>query len=187
MLKLGLSGAMFAGLFMAILGFYQYSSSGMEVARVELQPGVVNRGEIELTPDMNALRALVATGFTNSSTSMHVTHYDYRFELADRAGVVVMKEENSHFESRKETPSLHKRRSTQRTTHILDSWQIDRTDTYYWTAVVKNRKARVKSAAVIIKQNVMAKFPTTVPLGAVLMVVSFLLLLVFGKTQKPEK
>lgn len=95
MLKLGLSGAMFAGLFMTILGFYQYSSSGMEVTRVELQPGVVNRGEIELTPDMNTLRALVATGFTNSSTSMHVTHYDYRFELADRAGVVVMKEENS--------------------------------------------------------------------------------------------
>ncbi|WP_423895403.1 hypothetical protein [Candidatus Pelagadaptatus aseana] len=169
---------------MAILGFYQYSSSGLEVSRIDLKPGVVNRGTILLDPQMNPLRALVSTGFINNSTSMHVTHYDYRVTVTDQNGVVLLEEANSHFESRKETPSLNQRRMIKRINHVLDSWEVSRPDTYLWTVEIKKRKASIESAALTVRQNVMTSFPASVKLGAVLMIVCFGLLIITGKARK---
>lgn len=184
MVKWVLSASMVVGFLMAIIGFMQYSSSGIQVAAFDLKPGQLNQGQLQLSPNMNAMRAILATRYRNSSNNLRVTHYDYQFKVSDDNGVGLVAESGSNFETYKETPSHHQRNSIRRNNHILDSWSVARHGLYFWTVGFTERQARLESAQLIVKQNVMTGFPVIVPAGALLMVLSLVLLIATGRANR---
>lgn len=184
MVKWGLSALMVAGLLLTVAGFVQYSSSGSPVAQFDLKPQRLNQGQLQLAPHMNAMRAVLSTRYRNSSNNLRVTHYDYQFSLSDIEGRSVMTESGSNFETYKETPSHHQRNSLRRNNHILDSWEVSSDGIYSWQVHFKPRQAQLESAQLTIRQNVMTQFPASVPLGAVLMVAGFVLLIVTGRANR---
>lgn len=184
MMKWGLSAGMVIGFLMAIVGFMQYSSSGTEVARFDLKSGQLNQGQLQLAPDMNALRGVLATRFRNRSNNLRVTHYDYHFSVKDMDELVLVNETGSNFETYKETPSHHQRNSIRKTNHILDSWKVTEGGVYLWEVTLKPRQAELESAQLLIRQNVMTEFPGSVAAGAVLMIASLVLLIVTGRAER---
>lgn len=184
MVKWGLSALMVAGLLLVVVGFAQYSSSGTQVAQFDLKPERLNQGQLQLAPSMNAMRAILATRYRNRSNNLRVTHYDYQFSVSDMKGTALVTHNGSNFETYKETPSHHQRTSIRRNNHILSSWEVLEDGIFTWQVSFTKRQAQLESAQLIVKQNVMTSFPTILPVGAVMMVVGFVLLIVTGRANR---
>jgi hypothetical protein len=172
-IKIKIAAAVLIGLGAVLIGYNVYNAlfTGTEFERNSLTgDGEVVTRQVELTPDMNPLRALVRAKYEvqwyESDIRNDTTGREIRVEVSmlDAAGKTVWEDSVDYHRSDDEET----RRRIHDTTQYLRTFDVPRAGTYTFTSNMHVFRGSLEDAELVLKQNVAKLSVLSVILGVFL-------------------
>ena len=172
-MKIKIAAAVLIGLGAVLIGYNVYNAlfTGTEFERTSLTgDGEVVTRQVELTPDMNPLRALVRVKYEvqwyESDIRNDTTGREIRVEVTtlDAAGKTVWEDSVDYYRSDDEET----RRRIHDTTQYLRTFDVPRAGTYTFTSNMHVFRGSLEDVELVLKQNVAKLSVMSVILGVIL-------------------
>ena len=172
-MKIKIAAAVFIGLGAVLVGYNIYKAlfTGTEFDRISLEgAGEAVTRPVELSPDMNPLRALVHANYEvkwyEGDIRSDSTGREIRVEVSmlDPAGKTVWEDSVDYYRSDEEAG----RRVTKNTTQYLRTFEVTRAGNYTFRSNVHVFRGSLEEVELVLKQNVAKMSVLSVILGVLL-------------------
>ena len=173
-----------AGILCIVTGGAQYLNSGESLSSIPLNPEGGTQGYIELTSDMNPVRATLSTRYISRTKQEKANFYRFTFELVTPSERPIVSREQIYSRTRdSDKIQANETSAIKRQNNVVSRFDIEENGEYLWTVSLKNMQSEIQSAQLIFKRNVAKEVPNIVWIGALLFVLGIIASL-FNRTKK---